>query len=309
ADKNQLYIAEDKSFTAYSLDDFSIKYSIGKDRELPPPFKYGPEISLHPGNIFGNGFDRFKKYSPDGKLLLEKSYSEFENFDSSTELKFLPVGDKYIRRTVDHNNALQTVWLVDRDFREIKKIYDGKYDFNKLPEDKANYKMVTHYMGIECYKDRIYIGDSSKGSVIDVYDSNGSLLHSINTGSEELKITEDYKTKVTEYFKKTQAGMYGFITRDGKLTFYDQFPAYRHFQISDDKIYVTTYREDNNRTEIIILDLSGKILERIFVPLKTIKYYRFTGESELSTISGGRLYELIRNPESRTWELHISKID
>ena len=89
-------------------------------------------------------------------------------------------------------------------------------------------------------------------------------------------------------------------------SFYDFFPPIRFFHISDDKIYIITYKEIDDKHEIVVLDLQGNILKKDFVRIQSWKYYKYLGEFDLYTINNNKIYELHKNTNTDKWEMHIS---
>ena len=71
----------------------------------------------------------------------------------------------------------------------------------------------------------------------------------------------------------------------------------------DDKIFILTFKEKDDKAEFLILSLKGKLLQKVFLPLKKISvvdYYPYT-------IDDGRFFQLIENQETENWELHRVK--
>jgi hypothetical protein len=81
-----------------------------------------------------------------------------------------------------------------------------------------------------------------------------------------------------------------------------------HFGISNDKIYTTTNKKMDNKSEMVILDLKGNILERIFLPLPSKKQKRGSLRFDLFDVDQEKLYEVIKNNETGKWEFHITKL-
>ncbi len=304
-----LFITEEGYFTIYSLADKKMIKKTGEKGDGPGQFKYGPDIIVFPDKVFANSYVKCSWISSEGKFIKEKSYSDFENFNSSSELKFVPAGENYVRRIVNHDNAKQIIHLVGPDFKEIKKLGEGYYDFNKLPRDIPNYKLLLHYMGIAVYDNKIFIGDSKDGFKIDVFDLKGEHLYSIDKEYEKTAPSDEFKKTVEEGLKNSQPGLYRYISsQNAKFTFYENYPPFRYFLISNDKIYVKTYNTKEGKHEIIILDLKGKTLDKIYLPLISYKIFKFTGQTDLYSISNDKLYELVKNDETKTWELHVTEI-
>lgn len=84
--------------------------------------------------------------------------------------------------------------------------------------------------------------------------------------------------------------------------------AKRSYWIDNKKIYVVTYRMKDNKNELIILDLKGKILRRIFLHIKSLKDYKHFGEFDPNTVHNGILYELFDNEKAEMWELHKTNL-
>lgn len=87
------------------------------------------------------------------------------------------------------------------------------------------------------------------------------------------------------------------------ITFPTRFPAIRDLRVSDEKIYVITYKKEKTVTECIIFDTKGKFLKQVWLPLEEVNilnHYPFD-------IKNGKLYHLVEN-DDEVWQLHISKI-
>jgi hypothetical protein len=75
--------------------------------------------------------------------------------------------------------------------------------------------------------------------------------------------------------------------------------------VTDDRIYVLTYKQKDGTTEMIIMDLKGKEEKRLFVPVVPpvgMDYY------VKHDIYKGHMYRLVENVDDETWELHKIKL-
>ena len=107
------------------------------------------------------------------------------------------------------------------------------------------------------------------------------------------------------------AGFWETFKKKNKFLYPESFPAIRDFVISDNRIYVQTYKKQNNEEEYVIMDLKGNILKRVFLPNVQkpgfvermmgigIKYYSIQSE---------KLYYLFENKDAEDWELHVTDI-
>ena len=80
------------------------------------------------------------------------------------------------------------------------------------------------------------------------------------------------------------------------------------FSVSDGRIYATTYKKIDGKTEMIILDLEGRILRRLYLPLTSIRPQRGVLRYDLFTVSQGKLYELVQNSAKGAWELLVTDL-
>jgi hypothetical protein len=61
-----------------------------------------------------------------------------------------------------------------------------------------------------------------------------------------------------------------------------------------------TYRMDDEKTEFYILDLSGKIVKKVFLPIINENIV----ETYPLSIIGGNVYQVVEN-EVEEWDLHV----
>lgn len=60
---------------------------------------------------------------------------------------------------------------------------------------------------------------------------------------------------------------------------------------------------------MIVLDLEGRILKRLYLPLASIQPQRGVVRYDLFTVGGEKLYEVIKNGETGKWELWITDLE
>jgi hypothetical protein len=112
------------------------------------------------------------------------------------------------------------------------------------------------------------------------------------------------RERYSQYFK-THPDWKDFYQRrlKGLLKFPEYFPVIRAFHVADDRIYILTYKEDKGKSEWLIMDMQGKLVKKIFLPvsfMNVLDIYPYT-------VEGGKLYQLIEN-EDEEWKLHITTI-
>ncbi len=309
-DNNELLFIDDFSVFVYSLEPLKLKVKFGRKGEGTGEFKYRPIMNVFPDFITAMDFTKTIWFTREGKFIKEKQYTDFEGFNTNMEMQLIPIKENYIRIIVDHDLNKKYVYLLNSDFQQIKKLYEGLFDWNKVGPDVENFRVLIYRIDVWTYDDKIFISDSQRGFFIDVFDYKGNHLYSINKDDEikKLKVNEDFKKKAMDYIKTNRKWVYDNVKKSA-FTFYEYFPPINYYQISDNRIYVTTYKEIEKKHEIIVLDLKGNIIKRLFLPLKSIKYSDNVFGLELYTIKNGKLYELIKNKESGVWELHATDIN
>ena len=93
--------------------------------------------------------------------------------------------------------------------------------------------------------------------------------------------------------------------------FKDNFPAFFSFKVADQKIFFITYDKKDNRNEIVVLDLEGKLIGRFFsFPLEPYQrlnetFLLFSNEFD---IHSDTIYHLEYNFDRESIELHITAI-
>ena len=70
-----------------------------------------------------------------------------------------------------------------------------------------------------------------------------------------------------------------------------------------------SYKKVDNKTEMLILDLKGNILQRLYFPLRSIQPKRGVLRYDLYVVNQDMLYEVIKNSETGNWELLITDLE
>ncbi len=150
--------------------------------------------------------------------------------------------------------------------------------------------------------DRIFIAGKQVFE-IDIYNQEGNFLKTIKRDDKKQLLTADDKNKVLEAYKRTPLYKPFWEAIKKAIMVPDYFPALKTFLVTNQKVYVQTFKKKNGKTEFIIFDLNGKYLKNTFLPL----IYEDIMTPYLYTIHGGKIYQLVEN-EDEAWELQISEI-
>ncbi len=300
---NEIFILDNPEVKIYSLADYRFLRKFGQTGEGPGEVQPLPDsfFEIHKNKVITNGLCKIAYFSPGGDHLEDKKYSFMA-------LKHLHVGDNlaFLRFNFNQKDTEQSfdVVLHDSQLKKIKSLYSMKQpSVTKLKKIMEPLVMVH----IAAAGDRLFVFDQSGGFRIQVFDAAGKKLKSIDVPYEKLPVTEAFKKSVIDFLKQNKS------TREIPLLeqnigFYDTMPVMKSFQVVENKIYVQTYKEKDGRMEFYILDLDGKVLKKVFLPVGLYPRTGGTGDVTFS-FKGDYCYYLAEDTAEEVWELHRVKIE
>jgi hypothetical protein len=309
---DDLFIVESStnSILVYSSDSCKLRHSLGKSGEGPGEFKHLPLIrEVSHDTVVCSSVEKIIWYTREGKIIKEQILPQSTMFP-------IPIKDNFIIMRFDTNfKTLKTdkiLLLANSKFEPIKEFYRVLFDANRMFQGGTGdeeCRLLHHYFGYILYNNKIFIADSLKGFVIDVFDSSANNLYSINLSKkiERIRVDGQYREKALEGLKLFWLDLYK-SRKKSAFTIYEYFPPIRQFWIDNNKIYITTFKKQGDDHELIILDIKGNILGKLFLPLKSMRDYNYPTVDDLFTVYKGILYELIENDQTEIWELHKTKI-
>jgi len=295
----------------YSLKDLTLTGKIGKKGEGPGEVKVLPffsnNILVYPDYILVESTDKLVYFSREGKYLKEQRCFPLT-------INLIPVGKNFVAKTAvqdENRRSFGAVTVYNSNLDKIKELYRQEY-----AQQGANFNMIPDSLNIWAAEDKIFIDKSPEGFVIDVFDSEGKMLYRVEKKYEKIKVTDAHKKAVLDVFKSERfVKLQGWenIKRRLKFHYPDYFPAIRDFLIVGKKIYVRTFRinENTNEQEFIIMDLKGNILKTLYLPQTTGPQHttKMVGMSpRFYSIANNRFYYLVENEDEETWELYVKDI-
>jgi len=269
-DGNDLYIFDeaDYSLHVYTISPFAQKWKFGRKGDGPHDFKYLPYVSIQPETLTCTDFTRIIWFSKKGHVLKAIKFSALKDFDLNSEMLLIPVKKNYLRITADHEKMKRSVYLLDSNLRTIRNLYEGLFIWQTGSATDCRTDTVSA-QGL------VFVADTQK-FIITVFDDKGNLVRTIDKSKDVEKV------------------------QDRALL--------HQYCVSDGKIYATTYTKKDNQTEMLILDLKGRILRRLFHPLTSIRPMRGVLRYDLFTVVQDKLYELVQNKETGKWELLMTEL-
>ena len=276
----------------FSLKDFKYNKTIGKTGPGPGEYTGFLFPAFLPDTIFISSSHKISYFDYDGKFIKERRYPKFGTLK--------PVKDNYLSWKFERieNNPQVCYDLLDSEFKLMKRLYCGNYIRRK--NRKRDVFEISFY---DTYKDKIVLAQR-EGFVIDIFNSDGSLINTIRQNYKPIPFTEKDKAAVINYWKITPP-------YNSKVDYFKQisiFPKYYPpiltCKLSDDKIFVVTYAKNKDGNEILVFSLTGKYIGKRFLPII------MNSPSEVSpfTIHNNYLYQIVENYEKEVWELHVLTI-
>jgi hypothetical protein len=239
-------------------------------------------------------------YSRDGEYIKEKRIPQDIE-------KHACIGENYIgiKHNTDEKAESQSwdIYLFDKDFNPIKELRKGEAinTFSLDKGKKRNFPVLSHLLAYNIYKDRIYIADTQRGFSITVCDREGEQLYEINKKYKKLKGTQVVLDKYLSRWKSEPERL-AYIKNVFNLVVPEYYPAVESFWVNNDQMCVLTFEKKKekeiNKRELVVLDLTGRILKRTFV----------TYESGICSVYNDKYYYLFENEEKELWELHTEEI-
>jgi hypothetical protein len=287
---DHIYIGEQSSISLYSLKNFSLIKKFGRRGEGPGEFKSIPMLKVFPRYLVVNNFGKWLLFSRTGDFIKERSDTLFKPF-------LFPVGRNYVATIIDSSpkikNTVKIISLLDEELEPIKEIARKAIKVNKGGRRESH--VIKDFFQYRIYDDKIFIGNTEKGFYIEVFDESGNKLYVIEKDYRPIKVTVKYKQDFLQREKKSNDFIAKSLRRyKYKYVFRDYFPAFQDFRVKDGNIYVFTNKRKDDQGEILVMDLTGKILKGVFVTKAPLTK---------CSISKNRYYYLKDNIDKEEWEL------
>jgi hypothetical protein len=299
-DNGQIYIVEDTSIYIYSTNDFKLQRKIGKKGEGPQEFRPRPgiyeiSINVEPDYLLVKSVQRLSYFSRDGKYIKE--------INTNNEYYPVPHGEQFIgrRRARIENTFYRITCIYDSQFNKIKELLRQKRYF-QLGKD-INIILQANQRSSLCFShhDRIIVEDEYFDT-IHIFNKDGEKLCLIKPNCDKLEVSEQHKKAIHDFFILIKSVIYQRFKKNLKYPKY--FPAVRDIAVADKKIYVIPYKKKQEKFEILIYDLEGKLLKKILLSLAEMDLIHLSPFS----IANGKVYQLIEDLDKEEWSLHITEI-
>ena len=302
-DGETLYVLEDTSVYMYSLKDYRLLKQFCKKGngpgELKPLPNFKLQMAVDKSNVLVNSYSKMILYTKTGEILKERRYPFIA-------LQVIPIDANYaVTKSVFNENEANSVGLCFfyNEFKENKNVYSRKYPHYKK---SGRVDMLPNLVFIRKYDGKIFSFDQDGGFTINVYDSSGKLLNTIESDYKKQKMTRFFIDKTWEWAKK-DIRLRNISEKIRQMAYFPEyFPVMKNFMVDDNKIYVQTYemKMEKNQSRFVIVDFNGKILKKIYLAGADIN----TIEPSAYTFKKGYYFYLFENPKTEKIELHRENI-
>jgi hypothetical protein len=306
----RLCVLEGASISIFSSKDLTRTITFGKQGEGPGEMLTTPlisnNISVYPDYLFADGINKIIYYTYDGKMIREKR-------KNPQLIRLYPVGKNLVgaRLVTEEKRVFTAVILVDENLNEKKELYREQAFISQ-----ANLNPVEDSIHFVVYDDKIFIEESRKGFVIEIFDANGNKLSTIE--KKEIKpitFTESHKKAIIEDIKSDPlmklSGGWEEAKKRINIKYPDTFPVIKDILVANNKIYIQTFKQKDKKVEYIILDIKGKILKSRFLPkvIESTFFSRMLGKvTQFFDIENDKFYYLYENEDEEEWEVHVEEI-
>ncbi len=268
-DRVYVFDEADYSLHGYSTAPVAPVVTFGRKGDGPHDFKHLPFVFVQPDALVCTDFTKIIWFSKNGEVRRAMPFAGLKDFDLNSEMLLVPIGDRFLRITGDHGKLKRFVDLLDSRFEFLKTLYEGPFVW--MQGSRTDFRTDTVVSG-----GLAFVADTFRGFYVSVFDGDGTLLRTIDRTADVDEIP-------------------------------DRAPLHQ-FSVSDNRIYATTYKKVEGRTEMLVLDLEGRILQRLYLPLTSIRPGRGVLRQDLFTVSQGKLYELVQDAGTGIWQLLVTDL-
>lgn len=305
-----VFIFEGATVYMYSIENLSFIRKFGREGEGPGEIKLSPFYSnsmmVFPDSVFVDSVNKILYFSKEGKLIKERKKA------GGLVTQMLPVGKNFVVKDLDRSDRKKeyiVISVYDSEMKKIKELFRQESPVQPLSTD-----MIPDSPHFCVFQNKIFVEESLKGFFIEVFNAKGEKLYQIEKKHEPLKVTKGDKEDVLRLYKADplikQIGFEN-LKRRVKFIYPDLYPVIQSINGFGGRIYVKTFKKMDNKEEYVVMDLKGKELGRIYMPLmeKAPLMARLNGiDLQIYSIHKNKFYYLKENENEEEWELHVQNI-
>lgn len=294
---DMFYILEGTSIHMYKLKDKAYVGKFGKEGEGPGEIKknpYGGPIVVVPykNEIYITSMGKLSVFSKTGEFIKEHKVNASDNY--------FPFASQYVcmgTHMVSEGKMVMAIFMADKDLNRGELLYASDFEVG------MNFKFDLPFTPFYPYTtdDQLFIIAGKDGFAIDAFDKTGKKQYRIEKQEEPMPVPSSYQAETEKAFKRNPnyANAWDFFKQ--RITYKKTYPPVRDYIVDDGRIYVLTYKMKGDDRECIVLDLKGKEIKRMTLPIPEQYGMEF---NSLFTAYRSTFYQLRENEDNETWELH-----
>jgi len=312
-DNDHIYITDFPSVYIYSLKDYRLIKKFGRRGEGPGEWLKYALLSRHENYLVISDQNKMLFFSTTGDYIKEIKAKSIMYWGGR------PTANGYIgkNRTTENDFQYDTICLYDQSLRKTKEIYRNAFFWQ---DRKSSEKCDASEVGgiqFQIYRDYILFR-KNRDFTIDVLDKSGEKLYTIQRPYTRLIFPDSIKKQYHQYFQTVQPWKRLYPRMEKEIHFPSHLPAVQNFIAADNKIYVLTYETRENQSKFIILDLKGKKLNEVWLPLRQsdqwfqhslTQWVRRGCSHPTFTIKNNTFYHLVESEDGEQWGLQAAKIN
>lgn len=297
-DETQLYITEGPTVHIYNRESLAHVAKFGKAGEGPREFRLVPGLPLilnvEGKELMVNSFGKVSYYSKAGKFLRE----------NRTQAGFILMAFPFGKNLAcwglgfESQTRYRTIELYDNGLKKIRTVIKQKDQFQA---PGLGMDILSAAFSYAVIGNRLFVA-YSEDFVIHMFDLEGNPTGEIRKEMPRRKMMEADRNRILDFLKNDKSTREQFDILK-PIRFPDQFPAIMAMFAAQDKLYVMTWKRENEQNEILILDAAGKLEKKIMLPVAYLTALR----PAPFVIRDNQLYQLVEN-EEEDWELRITSI-
>ncbi len=293
-DKDGIYINDSMTISIYSPKDFHLVKRFGKSGEGPQEFKQYVNLHVQPDLLVISSLTKVSFFSKPGDFIKEIRVPKGWTYK--------PVGKNFAANdfTQEGKTLYKAVYLFDSKFEKIKELSRKEFPFQQAQGRFRVYETPVDYWTED---NKVFLS-GKEDFIIDVFDGDGNPLAPVKEDYEKIRLSETYKNAIYDFFKTDPYYKPRYEWYKQQLVFPDHLPAIRSFFISQQMLFVRTYRKEKDQTEFYIFDMKGRRIGKQFLPIiekNVLSSFPFW-------IYDGKLYRLNDNTETESWELVVTHL-
>jgi hypothetical protein len=148
---------------------------------------------------------------------------------------------------------------------------------------------------------------SREDGIIHVFNPQGRETGRIAYDYPKVAVTPRLKNQLGRFFNEDPRfkALYQMAKANNRLQYPQYLPLIKACRVSNQKVYVITYKQVDKKYQSFIFDMKGKLLKKVFLPLAApniLEIYPFA-------IYNGKIYQLVEDEDRQEWQLHITGIE